>query len=52
MKKKLFVLEAGILNKVSKKEAKKIGLIKMISFIIVFQYFFLVRKFIFVNWLL
>ena len=31
MKKKLFVLDAGILNEVSKKEAKKIGLIKMIN---------------------
>ena len=31
IKKKLFVLEAGILSKVSKKEAKKIGLIKMIN---------------------
>ena len=31
MKKKLFVLEAGILNKVSKKEAKKNGIIKMIN---------------------
>ena len=31
MKKRFFVLEDGILNKVSKKEAKKIGIIKMIN---------------------
>ena len=29
--KKTFVLEAGILNKVTKKEAKKNGIIKMIN---------------------